>query len=291
MKNSGWILGTIYNLCLSLLVGVLGSCDLQNDPPKPFYRFMASGVGSVEVGFIELKLPACSWYDVEGVPARSMFNGGCSEVGSWHKEMLEDEVLERKGPKSYALYERAARPLESPFGPLSTKIVYVDDKGNEKILVENSFSRSNLCVSITAQLWTPEELPLPTGPSGQPGGGYPVPSYSLTVICTELHRQGLMDGTIFKADEAFGKYLKENQKEVLIGYRFWAKPVVSLMQKSHIFTQIVNVLAKPWSYEMAYRVGARNETTFVGKILMDVGVPICRLIGRAVIWAGNIGNM
>jgi hypothetical protein len=99
-----------------------------------------------------------------------------------------------------------------------------------------------------------------------------------------------MDGTIFKADEAFGKYLRENQKEVLIGYHFWAKPVVSLMQKSHIFAQIVNVLAKPWSYEMAYRVGARNEGTFVGKILMDVGVPICRVIGWAKIWAGNMGT-
>jgi hypothetical protein len=99
-----------------------------------------------------------------------------------------------------------------------------------------------------------------------------------------------MDEAIFKADEAFGRFLRDNQKEVLIGYHFWAKPVVSFMQKSHIFTQIVNVLAKPWSIEMAYRMGARDEGSFAGKILMDVGVPICRVIGRAAIWAGSIDN-
>jgi hypothetical protein len=94
-----------------------------------------------------------------------------------------------------------------------------------------------------------------------------------------------MDEAVFKADEAFGRYLRDNQKDVLIGYHFWAKPVVSFMQKSRAFTQIVNVLARPWSYEMAYRIGARDKGNFAGKILMEVGVPVCRTIGRVVIWA------
>ena len=98
-----------------------------------------------------------------------------------------------------------------------------------------------------------------------------------------------MDEAIFKADEAFGRYLRDNQKEVLLGYHLWAKPVVSLMQKSCAFTQIVNVLATPWSYEMAYRMGARDKGSFAGRILMDVGVPVCRAIGWAVIWAGEKG--
>jgi hypothetical protein len=124
--------------------------------------------------------------------------------------------------------------------------------------------------------------------TGTPTGSPPIPGGE-TVICTELHRQGLMDETIFKADDAFGRYLRKNQKEVLIGYHCWAKPVVSFMQKSHIFTQIVNVLAKPWTIEMAYRIGPRDKGSFAGTILMDVGVPICRMIGRAVIWAGYMG--
>jgi hypothetical protein len=125
-------------------------------------------------------------------------------------------------------------------------------------------------------------VPPPTGPTYIFTGGAPTGLAGGTVICTELHRQGLMDEAIFKADEAFGRYLRDNQKEVLIGYHFWARPIVRLMQKSHGFAQIVNVLAKPWSYEMAYRVGARDKGSFVGKILMDVGVPVCRIIGRVV---------
>jgi len=144
-------------------------------------------------------------------------------------------------------------------------------------------SNSPQYIGVGVQFQSPPSQPVHIPINLPPSGG--------TVICTELHRQGLMDKTIFKADEAFGRYIGDNQKEVLIGYHFWAKPVVSLMQKSRIFTQIVNVLAKPWSYEMAYRMGARDEGTFAGKILMFVGVPVCRTIGRAVIRAGNIGTL
>jgi hypothetical protein len=104
------------------------------------------------------------------------------------------------------------------------------------------------------------------------------------VICAELHRQGLMDDAIYTADEAFGRYLRYNQHDVLLGYQLWAKPVAQWMQKSRMVTRIVASLATPWSYEMAYRMGARDKGNAEGKILMDIGVPICRAIGRAMIW-------
>jgi hypothetical protein len=95
-----------------------------------------------------------------------------------------------------------------------------------------------------------------------------------------------MDETIFEADEAFGRYLRDNHRDVLLGYQLWAKPVVKWMQKSKIVTRIVASVATPWSYEMSYRMGARDRGTFAGKLLMDVGVPTCRTVGRAMIWAG-----
>ena len=117
--------------------------------------------------------------------------------------------------------------------------------------------------------------------------GVPIPT---KVICAELHRQGLMDETIYKADEAFGRYLGDNDRDVLLGYQLWAKPVVKWMQRSKTATRIVASLATPWSYEMAYRVGARDKGTVEGKFLMFVGVPVCRAIGRAMIWAGNTSS-
>jgi hypothetical protein len=35
-------------------------------------------------------------------------------------------------------------------------------------------------------------------------------------------------------------------------------------------------------------MGARDEGSVAVKFLMFVGVPVCRTIGRAMIWAGNI---
>lgn len=110
------------------------------------------------------------------------------------------------------------------------------------------------------------------------------------VICAELHRQGLMDEKIFKADEEFGRYLYSNQRDVLMGYQLWARPVVKWMQESRTVTRIVASIATPWSYEMAYRMGAKEKGSFVGKLLLDVGVPVCRTIGRAMILAGNAGR-
>jgi hypothetical protein len=141
-------------------------------------------------------------------------------------------------------------------------------------------SPQNIQVAITHAA-KPVTYTLPPNP-------YPV---SPKVICAELHRQGLMDETIFKADEAFGRHLRDNQRDVLLGYQLWAKPVVSWMKKSKMVTRIAAFVVTPWSYEMAYRMGARDKGSFIGRILMDVGVPICRLIGRAMIWTGNIGNL
>ena len=129
-------------------------------------------------------------------------------------------------------------------------------------------------------------FPLPNGPI-LPSGPIQSGLVGGKVICAELHRQGLMDEAIWKADEAFGEYLRNNHREVLLGYQVWAKPVVNWMQKSRTITKIVASVATPWSYEMAYRMGARDEGSFVGKILMDVGVPVCRTIGRVAMWTGN----
>ncbi len=46
---------------------------------------------------------------------------------------------------------------------------------------------------------------------------------------------------------------------------------------------ISSSFAIPWAFEMAHRVGVRERGTILGKVLMFVGIPLCRLIGRIVI--------
>ncbi len=104
-----------------------------------------------------------------------------------------------------------------------------------------------------------------------------------SIICTELHRQGLMDDEIYLADEEFGTRLAEESPNVMRGYYWFATPIVEKMQESEEFAQLVNVIAKPWSEEMAYRVGHREKGNLAGAIIMNVGMIFLGIIGSLMV--------
>lgn len=92
-----------------------------------------------------------------------------------------------------------------------------------------------------------------------------------TVICTELHRQGLMDDETYKADAIFGS---KQDFEVIAGYHTWGIPLATAMRNSRFITCIVKPLALAWAEDMA---GKQNK---LGRFLNTIGIPICRFIGR-----------
>lgn len=102
---------------------------------------------------------------------------------------------------------------------------------------------------------------------------------SPTVICTELHRQGLMDDETFALDAAFGAHTRATDPAVYAGYLELAQPVVGLMRRSRLVARLVNVLAAPWAREMASRMG-RGRGSLVGRAVMAIGVPLCRCKGK-----------
>lgn len=111
--------------------------------------------------------------------------------------------------------------------------------------------------------------------------GSPGPNDNSTVICTELHRQGLLEKEVYWADQRFGARLIQNDPHVIAGYHFWAKPVVRLMRRSRLLSWIIfKTLAEPWTQEMSAREGVNGFGTLRGKVLMAVGLPLCRTIGR-----------
>ncbi len=99
----------------------------------------------------------------------------------------------------------------------------------------------------------------------------------LTAICTELHRQGLMDDATFEADERFGRQLP---LEVIDGYHLWARPMVRVMRRSKLFTALIAPLALSWAREMKRRVTGEGEGSIVGSLLLRIGVPVCGWLGR-----------
>ncbi len=92
-----------------------------------------------------------------------------------------------------------------------------------------------------------------------------------TVLCTELHRQGLLPDDIYRADSEHGKLV---EPEVLAGYQMWGIPVARWMRLSGTLTRILRPVVTAWAYHMAGR------TNWLGSALEVFGVPVCRFLGR-----------
>lgn len=96
----------------------------------------------------------------------------------------------------------------------------------------------------------------------------------ITVICTELHRQGLMDDETYHMDHLFGLYLRKHMPEAMVGYTFLATPVVKLMKKSPLVTKFVAFFALPWAKYMS------GKESVLGSLIMHAGLPFCSLVGK-----------
>lgn len=106
-----------------------------------------------------------------------------------------------------------------------------------------------------------------------PGGGGFLGMDS--VICTELYRQGYMDLATYAKDAEYGRQLYKESPEIVIGYHFWAKPIVKLMKKSPIFTKIISYPALKWARHIA-----NEENSIFGILAVNIGQPICGIIGK-----------
>ena len=96
----------------------------------------------------------------------------------------------------------------------------------------------------------------------------------LCVICTELHRQGIMSLELYLIDTNYGIALSLRSPETLIGYRLLATPIVKLMHKYAIVTKLVSIPAMAWARNMA------GDYNFFGSIISMVGEPICNVVGK-----------
>jgi hypothetical protein len=97
-----------------------------------------------------------------------------------------------------------------------------------------------------------------------------------TVICGELHRQGIMSDELYAKDCEFSIKYQQEFPEVYQGYHIWAKHVAKGMSKSKILTKIITPFGLAWANHMA------GNKTILGKVIFNVGVPICGAIGKVM---------
>lgn len=99
-----------------------------------------------------------------------------------------------------------------------------------------------------------------------------------TVLCTELLRQGKLDPQIYEKECVYVD--KHITNEEYIGYRIIADPVVKIMRKSEKFTYLISPLIRAFAMEMASRIDAGIKGSRLGKVILKVGLPVCRYVFR-----------
>ena len=145
--------------------------------------------------------------------------------------------------------------------------------------------------------------PDPDPPAAAPGGGG---GGSCKIICQKLAEMGFFDKSMNEADQKFGRILREQDPDAYNGYIRWAQPVVELLEgkgsatfrkvaffwvrdekrrqkiQSNIVAHYLDVIARPWAEEMAYRMKAEgyDKSNPAGRFIMNIGLPMCRSIGR-----------
>jgi hypothetical protein len=104
----------------------------------------------------------------------------------------------------------------------------------------------------------------------------------ISVVCTELHSQGIMSRELYRSDTAFAK--AHMAAGTLRGYRLWGVPLVRLMRKSPKVTAIAAWFAISRAHYIASLSGVSYCPKLArrGKIINTVGVPICNFLGKFV---------
>ena len=117
------------------------------------------------------------------------------------------------------------------------------------------------------------------------------------IVCADLYEKGLMSPTIWAADQAYGQQLRKTDKRVYRGYIRWARIVTAWMnakgpdfmywienesrrkiEQQIAMTEMALKIGTPWSEHMAYLMGVLKEDNDMGRILMNIGKVICRVV-------------
>lgn len=132
----------------------------------------------------------------------------------------------------------------------------------------------------------------------------PIVVFPGKIICTKLYELGLIGKNIYEADQAFGVRLVKERPDMYNGYIACAKIVVEWMDgrgpkmipwmTDEEFSVAVRKwsitwaqdIATPWAEELAYHMGKLEKSNLPGRMIMAVGLPICKAVGVWRRWFG-----
>ena len=136
--------------------------------------------------------------------------------------------------------------------------------------------------------------PSPSPGGAAPGGGGGGGGGDGTVICTALYNLGYLSEGVYRLDQEYGIATQRLDPDLYNGYYVWGKPIAEYIQGSGIGNKLVlHLLARPvagsWAKQMAHELNPTEyKSNILGKMIMTVGYPICRLIGKYLTAKTNV---
>lgn len=99
-----------------------------------------------------------------------------------------------------------------------------------------------------------------------------------SVVCTELNRQGYISDEVLIMEGVYKT--RHIDGETYNGYLKLFTPVVGLMKKSKIITQIVRPFGVGVANELAHRINDKYKPSLLGKLVLKIGLPLCKIVGK-----------
>jgi hypothetical protein len=116
-------------------------------------------------------------------------------------------------------------------------------------------------------------------------GGYTFIAHGLvvhnaTMICTELHRRGYISDKMYEIDKAYSGSVYWCDKDLIAGYRRFARPIISLSRESDMVCKLMSACVKPWLQEVGHRAGELDKGHWIGRAYIKYGIPVLRMMGK-----------
>lgn len=113
-------------------------------------------------------------------------------------------------------------------------------------------------------------------------------SSGISVVCTELHSQGVINTQVWKDSEAWGSYMGKVDREFMIAYWAIGIPTVKLMQKSKIASAILGPLFKQgFDYLGGKKTFLTKAGFMLGVGLCEISRQVLRLKNKMKVYYGN----
>ena len=256
----------------TLTTDITGSVDISfMIPNNSSFRFRS---GTHEIKVMDV---GANQERLAGTIARGVYTAQ-GTLDTIHQDIKSTRILEVEGSKSSVT-------SPAPTRNSNNSTLHDRNKSNAPTVQGNTYKWDN--ETQTMLKFPPPGKPIRGDNQDYNDAAFPsTPSNNGTVLCSLLYRRGYLPQEIWEQDHKFGIWMSENDPDVFNGYHSWAVPMVDWIEKESLLSKVyfhgwVRPFTGAWAQHIAHRMEPKKyKDNKVGRLMLNIGVPLCRSIGK-----------